>query len=146
MGNQEELFNIADFDGIKVSIHLENLTASTGFKRGVQSFGDLKVERADENTDVTLMEFQQDGVCLDAPYKIAAKGHLVKIHFEVSGAQLPFSFEATGQISEQDLLDERRERLVVKFIEVETRFFEALKNLFAERQNQIEQFLFQVKG
>jgi len=146
MGNQEELFNIEDFDGIKVSIHLENLTASTGFKRGVQSFGDLKVEREDENTDVELMEFQQDGVCLDAPCKIAAKGHLVKIHFEVSGAQLPFSFEATGQISEQDLLDERRERLVVKFIEVETRFFEALKNLFAERQNQIEQFLLQVKG
>lgn len=141
----DELFQLSDFEGIEVLVSLDNITSKTGFKHTVRTVGDT-YEEADETSRIRLMELHPSGVALDVPCKIAAQGHAVQLTFDAVGVSLPFTFEATGNVSEMQSISPERDRLVVKFTEFEPRFFDALKNLYAERQRQIEEFLFQAKG
>ncbi len=142
----EELFNLSDFESIDISITFENLTANTGVKDSMQTFGEINLEKFDSSAKIRVMEFLANGVCLDVPSKIASAGHSVRLVFDVMGVQLPFVFEAKGQVAEITQITPERDKFVIQFSEINSRYYDALKNLYADRQKQVEALLFQMKG
>jgi hypothetical protein len=75
------------------------------------------------------------------PARAGAIGHVVEVDIDVHGASLPLCFKVKGRVSALVALEGERERMELELLEVNQRFFDALKALFKKRQEEIDQFL-----
>jgi hypothetical protein len=142
----EELFSIQDFKSIEVRVWVENLTTKTGVHDDSRMLGSVEIPLEGEHPEARLMEFDAKTISLDLPHRTAASGHFLDLKIDVTGIQLPFCFEVRGKVSLTEALDDGRERVVVEMTEYEPRYFDALKNIFIQRQVEIDAFLKQVRG
>ena len=139
---KEDLFDTSDFDSVRVLVRLENQTSKTKVGGESRTFGEQEYMAADPSQiEIRLMEFRPRGLSLDVPSKVGAPGHIVDIEIDVTGASLPLCFKVRGKVSSVQPLENERERMDVDLLEVNPRFYDALRALFQKRQEEIDVFL-----
>jgi hypothetical protein len=145
--NDDELFDIADFNSVEIAITLTNLTSSTALVMRSRVYGDEAKRSSNElNLEIHFSEFLTNGFILDVPKQTGAEGHRLKISIEVLGAEMPFIFESVGVIKKIQSLNESRDAFTIELVDFDPRFFAAFQSIFSARQKQIEDFFNQVKG
>jgi hypothetical protein len=141
-----DLIDAQVFQQIEVDVSLENLTSGTGVSGHSRTFGQESVQADADPLTIRLMELRDGGVSLDVPSKSGALGHVVRLGFDVRGANLPFNFTVKGNVVKVEGLDVGREKFDVAFTEFDREFMGALRTIFEQRQAEIEKFLEDVRG
>jgi hypothetical protein len=141
-----ELFRLEDFESIRVQVKLMNHTSKTGAGGRTISFGDVNVARDPALINIRLIEFQEKGLSLEVPAKVAAMGHIVDCELEVVGSNPPLCFSVRGKVLEVTPLEDLRERLDLELLDEDCHSFEALKGLYRQRQHEIDDFFRRVKA
>jgi hypothetical protein len=143
--DKEDLFDIADFNSVRVKVRIENQTSKTSVGGDTRTYGEREFEADPAKVDIRLMEFKPKGLALDVPGKVGAVGHVLDIELDVQGASLPLCFKVRGKVAAIQALENDRERMDVDLIEVNQRFHDALRSLFQKRQEEIDVFLASMK-
>lgn len=140
------LFDLNDFESLEIQVVLENMTAKTAVGLDLRTIGDHTERSKSKEFVVRLMELRDDGVSLDVPSRSGAVGHIVKIEFAVINYSKPIKFIANGLVSGVSSVKEGRDKFDVTFTTYDKSQFDELKNIFSQRQAQIEDFFNHVKG
>jgi hypothetical protein len=133
----EELISLGDFKSIELAITVENTTSRT--KTGPEK-------------GVILVEFLEQGIVLDVPKASCAQGHNLTIEIRrkdnpdaelVSVTGKVEKLKKNAQVDGEEAEFMRAEIGLVQFDEHE---WQAFKDLFSNRQAEIEKFLAGARG
>lgn len=120
----------AMFERIRTEIAIENTTAKT--------------HRAPEG--IALLEIHDREIVLEVPLRTCSVGHNLLLHFNVNGGGLKnFNFDITAKVIELNT-ESGVDRICVSFVQFNEVSWNEYQALFANRQEDILNFLKAAKG
>ncbi len=141
--DDEDLFDPADFESIRIHVEVHNLTSKTSVGGGARGYGE-ELREAPAN-EVRLREIPPTSLVLDVPARTAAQGHQLEIHIEVQGGRRPMSFVVKGRAMAPVDVGGGRERLELEVRESRDASLDQLRKLLARRQQEIDEFISSMK-
>src|SRR5579885_3626775 len=127
---KEDLFDTSDFSSVRVRVSIQNQTSRTSVGGDTRAFGEQEYAVDPAQSEIRLMEFKPTALALDVPTKVGSIGHVLDVELDVQGASLPLCFKVRGKVAALQPLEGGRERLDLDIVEVNARFYDALRALF----------------
>ena len=150
MTNKESeiLIDVNDFKSIDLQINFANTTTNSQIKDGKRFYGiDASTQAGgskNENLEISILEFLENGLILDIPSKTCMAKHSVMV--EVYNKNPPLHFKATAKVKTVESLSPENDQVEIVFVQKNEKEWEELQNVFNNRQQEIREFLNSVKG
>jgi hypothetical protein len=141
----EILINPDDFRSVRLKISLNNTTTKTEIKDGKRFFGNKKGTSGD-NLEITLIELLDQGMILEVPGQSCAQGHNLLITVESLNTKPPITFQTSAKVMKMEKVSDDRDTIEINLIQFDDTGWQALKGLYGNRQNEIEEFFKAAKG
>jgi hypothetical protein len=132
------LFDPKDFRGIQIKVEVFNRTSGTQ----INSWG----TESPEAPVVTPVEFMERGMKLSMPIKSCSLGHHLVMKIESTRENKSAAMAVTGLVKNIQNFDETFILVEVEWLQFEIKDWESILAIFRDRQEEIMQYLIQVRG
>ena len=146
----DTLINASDFETIKLKIDLTNTTTQAEIRDGKRCYGSGQNKQQkgekEENLQILIAEFRDDGLSLEIPTKTCAQNHTIMIKVSTLNTNPIISFTANLKVNSVEKISNDEDLIEARFIQKNEAHWKSIQDLYSHRQNEIRNFLNVVKG
>jgi hypothetical protein len=134
-----------DFQSIVLHLSFFNITTKTEVSEGKRYIGE-QLQKADSRMHIDLVEFREHGMVIEVPGRSGAAGHQLHMNIWTENAKANINCKFVVTVTAVEKLSPERDQFEVSFNEYDPKVWKELQDLFASRQNEIDDFLKAARG
>jgi hypothetical protein len=143
------LFNPSDFKTMIIKINLTNVTTQAEIRDGKRCYGkgiSKQSDNVENDLEISISEFLENGLILDIPSKTCADNHTIMIEVRSENTEPLVNFKATLKVNSIEKISKESDMAEATFIQKDEKEWAVFQSILSRKQEDIRNLFNSIKG